>query len=67
MKGFSFDTLKNFGCKRQECGVLEIAIYHMQGKTQILWWNHFIVTLSKFRILRKKNLQGIEWIGPFTT
>jgi hypothetical protein len=66
MKGFSFNTLKNLGCKRRECGVLETAIYHMQVKTQILWWNHSITTLSKFCIFHKKNLHGVEWIGSFT-
>ncbi len=36
MKGCSFNILKNFGCKRWKCGVLETTIYHMHGMTQIL-------------------------------
>jgi hypothetical protein len=65
MKGFSFNTLKNIGCKRQECGVLETAIYHMQGMTQILQWNHSIMDLK--RILyssRELTLTGrrMDWL-----
>jgi hypothetical protein len=56
MKGLSFNTLKNIGCKKQECNVLEIAIYHMQVKTQIAWWNHSIATLSEFCIFHEKKL-----------
>jgi hypothetical protein len=39
----------------------------MQGMTQILWWNHSIATLSGFCIRDEKKLQGVKWIGSFTT
>jgi hypothetical protein len=61
--GLSFNTLKNIGCKRRKCGVLETTIYHMQGRTQILQWNHSITTLKWVLYSSRKKFIGhqMDW------